>query len=237
MLGRFLEIGVPTPDIQASIAFYEALGFVQAVTGETWSHPYAVMTDGHLFLGLHAVGLTSPRLTYVQPDVRKHVDALESIGVAPAFAQLATDAFNELSFEAPPGVQVHMIEARTFSPPDSAVESGCGYFAEWGWPVRDFNGLGDYWERLGFVALSTETEPFPRLSVTSNGINFGFYRSRALRHPVLTFEDPAMSERIAALRARGFSFSDEMPDALDEEQNGVLIAPEGTRLLLLNTAE
>lgn len=238
MLGRFLEIGLPTTDIQASLAFYESLGFVQALTGETWTHPYAVVTDGHLFLGLHASGVPAPRLTYVQPDLSQHLASFEAAGVVPESLQLASDAFNELAFTAPGGIGVHVIEARTFSPPvDALAETACGYFAEWGWPVRAFDGLGEYWERLGFVALATLSEPFPRLSLTSSGINLGFYRSRALRHAVLTFEDAQMGERIAALEDKGFTFSDEMPDALDEELNGVLIAPEGTRLLLLNAAD
>lgn len=243
MLGRFLEIGIPTAQIQESIAFYEALGFVQALTGETWAHPYAVLTDGHVFLGLHGPGLyenglPGPRVTFVQPDLRRHVDSLERVGVAAESMQLATDAFNELSFAAPGGPRVHVIEARTFSPPADVIpESACGYFSEWGWPVRDFAGLGEFWEPLGFVALEPQDTPFPRMSLTSSGFNLGFYRSRALRQPVLTFEDAAMDERIAALRARGFAFSDEMPDALDDTHNGVLIAPEGTRLLLLNTAD
>ncbi|MET0988896.1 MAG: hypothetical protein ABW034_26210 [Steroidobacteraceae bacterium] len=237
MLGRYLEISIPTAQIQDSIAFYEALGFSQALTGETWTHPYAVLTDGRLFIGLHAAGGDGPRLTYVQQDLRRHVDELEHAGISAERLQLASDAFNELSFTAPPDVRVHLIEARTFSPPDLTSESACGYFSEWGWPVRDFAGLSDYWERLGFVALSSTNEPFPRMSVTSSGINLGFYRTRALRHPVLTFEDAGMGERIEALRARGFTFSDAMPDALDEQLNGVLIAPEGTRLLLLNTTD
>ena len=237
MLGRFLEIGVPVREIQESIAFYEALGFAQAVTGETWPHPYAVMTDGRLFLGLHASGLSGPRLTYGQPELRRPIDAFEALGIKPEVLQIASDAFNELSFTASPAVQVHLIEARTFSPPASVAPTACGYFAEWGWPVRDFSGLAQYWERLGFVALSTEDAPFPRLGLTSSAINLGFYRSRALRHPVLAFEDAAMGARIAQLKAKGFVFSDEMPDALNEELNGVLIAPEGTRLLLLNAAD
>ena len=236
MLGRFLEIGIPTPQIQESIAFYEALGFSQALTGETWTYPYAVLTDGRLFIGLHATGWNAPRLTYVQPELRRHVEVLEGMGITAESLQLASDAINELSFTTPPGDHVHLIEARTISPPAAATPAtACGYFSEWGWPVRDFSDLSDYWERMGFVALNTTNEPFPRMSLTSDAINLGFYRSRALRHPVLTFEDEAMGERIEALRTRGFTFSDEMPDALDEESNGVLIAPEGTRLLLLHT--
>jgi len=44
VLGRFLEIGVRAPDVPESLAFYESLGFVQASVGDTWSHPYAVVT-------------------------------------------------------------------------------------------------------------------------------------------------------------------------------------------------
>ena len=42
-----------------------------------------------------------------------------------------------------------------------------------------------------------------------------------------------MPQRLARLRDRGMKVSDEMPDTLAESGNGVLIAPEGTRLLLL----
>lgn len=237
MLGRFLEIGLPTPDIQASIAFYEALGFVQATTGETWSYPYAVLTDGHLMLGLHGARLTKPRLTFVQPDLRRHIDAITATGVTIEHIQLATDEFNEVSFAGIGDVPIHLIEARTFSPPhpDAAKESACGYFSEWGWPARDLDELPAFWEQLGFVCMEPEHEPFTRLSATSSTVNLAFYRSRALRQPVLTFEDDDMGARIEALRARGFTVSDEMPDVLDDLENGVLIAPEGTRLLLLRS--
>jgi hypothetical protein len=71
----------------------------------------------------------------------------------------------------------------------------------------------------------------------SDGVDLALYRTRALRQPVLTFEDSDMSQRLMRLRARGVQVSDEMPDTLDESRNGVLVAPEGTRLLLLSEAE
>src|SRR6185295_3090059 len=63
-LGRFLEISIGTRVIRESLEFYEALGFVQAAVSETWSHPYAVVTDGHLFIGLHGREMPSPSLTF-----------------------------------------------------------------------------------------------------------------------------------------------------------------------------
>ena len=53
VLGRFHEISIATADIRASVEFYESLGFTQAPTTDAWSHPYGVLTDGRLFIGLH----------------------------------------------------------------------------------------------------------------------------------------------------------------------------------------
>jgi hypothetical protein len=87
------------------------------------------------------------------------------------------------------------------------------------------------------VALDEETQPFPRTPLVGDGLDLALYRTRALRQPVLTFEDAGMAQRLTRLRARGMQVSDEMPDTLDESANGVLIAPEGTRLLLLTATD
>jgi hypothetical protein len=53
-----------------------------------------------------------------------------------------------------------------------------------------------------------------------------------LRRPVLTFSDPAMPERIAALRERGHRCVGRLPRGMDPRENALLEAPEGTWLLL-----
>jgi catechol 2,3-dioxygenase-like lactoylglutathione lyase family enzyme len=235
MLGRFLEISVHTPDIQESLAFYETLGFVQATVGETWSHPYAVVTDGHIYIGLHGRPCPPIALTYVQPELARHAPQLRNLGIEFDREHFDTESFNEASFADPHGLHVNVLEARTFSPPalEPGFQSTCGYFAELGVPVRDYTQGREFWEALGFVGMEPQSEPFARLALTSNGLNLGLYRSRALRQSVLTFEDNDMPERLARLRERKITVVDEMPDSLDAASNGVLIAPEGTRLLLL----
>ena len=52
-LGHFHELTLPTPDIRRSVEFYERLGFTQALTGDVWLHPYGVLTDGRIVVGLH----------------------------------------------------------------------------------------------------------------------------------------------------------------------------------------
>ncbi|HLS79873.1 MAG TPA: VOC family protein [Steroidobacter sp.] len=234
MLGRFLEIGVHAPDIQASLAFYESLGFIQAPVGESWPHPYAVVTDGRLFLGLHARPESGAVLTFASPQLTRRIERLEALGVSFEERVLGDDVFNHASFRDPTGLRVALLEARTFSPPPpGAVLTACGYFTEFAIPVRDVASVRAFWEPLGFVALEEEQQPFPRTSLTSDHLNLAFYRTRAFRTPLLTFEDPAMRERIARLRELGLTLTDEMPDGLDETANAVLIAPEGSRLLLL----
>jgi hypothetical protein len=238
MLGRFLEISLHTPAIQESLEFYERLGFVQAPVGETWPHPYAVVTDGRLFLGLHGSVVRSPALTFVLPELAHGVEQLRELGVSFDQERLGSDVFNQVGFRDPAGVSVNLLEARTFSPPQlDAVVTTCGYFSEFGVPVKDTETARSFWEPLGFVAMEEELKPLARTTLTSDRLNLAFYRTRVFRQPLLTFEDPNMRERLARLRERGFALSDEMPDSLDDSTNGVLIAPEGTRLLLLESAD
>lgn len=237
MLGRFLEISIHTPVIQASLAFYEALGFEQASVGETWPYPYAVVTDGRLFIGLHGGFVRSPALTFVLPELAHGIEQLKKIGIGFDQERLGDDVFNQACFTDPVGMSVNLLEARTFSPPSAATaaQTTCGYFTEFGIPVRDAEASRAFWEPLGFVALEEELRPFARTSLTSDLINLGLYRTRALRQPVLSFEDADMRERLTRLRERGFKLSDDMPDSLDEATNAILEAPEGTRLLLMQS--
>jgi hypothetical protein len=239
-LGRFLEISIGTPVIRESLEFYEALGLVQAAVGETWSHPYAVVTDGHLFIGLHGREIPSPSLTFVLPELHLGVSRLKERGVGFEEERFGDDVFNRAQLRDPGGLSVMLLEARTFSPPqlDAPIESACGYFSELGLPTRAAaDEARTFWESVGFVALDEEAQPFPRTPLVGDGLDLALYRTRSLRKPVLTFEDGEMTHRLTRLRARGIQVSDEMPDTLDEASNGVLIAPEGTRLLLLSATD
>jgi catechol 2,3-dioxygenase-like lactoylglutathione lyase family enzyme len=237
MFGRFLEISLYTPEIRESLAFYESLGFVQTGVGEVFKHPYAVVTDGRLFLGLHGEPVPSPALTFVMPKLMQGIDQLEQLGIEFEDLKLGNEVFNRATFRDPSGQCVNVVEARTFSPPqfDTQPLTTCGYFRELGLPAREPAPMRTFWESLGFVAWDEELEPFARTAITSDHLNLSLYRTRVFRQPLLTFEDRDMQERLARLKERGFQLSDEMPDSLDESCNAVVIAPEGTRLLLLKS--
>src|SRR5687767_5902516 len=117
MLGRFHEISIATNDIRASVEFYERLGFEHAATNDTWTHPYGVLTDGRLFVGLHEYSFPSPSITFVKPGIAQHAQQIAALGIELAFAKTAEDVFNEIGFTDPAGQMVTVLEARTYSPP------------------------------------------------------------------------------------------------------------------------
>lgn len=235
MLGRFLEVSVQTPDALESLEFYQRLGFSSAEVGETWSHPYGVVTDGRLAIGLHQYEFASPSLTFVKPDLWRHLEQFESLGVEFAFRKLGDHVFNEAGFRDPDELMVTLIEARTFSPParDPAEVSACGYFAEFGIPTRDPDRSKQFWERLGFVAVEEYANPFRRISLTSDFLDIGLYDTRELKRPVITFVDPEMPARITRIAKLGLEPSPRLPPVFDRDATALFIAPEGTPLLLL----
>jgi catechol 2,3-dioxygenase-like lactoylglutathione lyase family enzyme len=237
MLGRFLEVSIAAPDALESMQFYQRLGFTAAQVGDTWTHPYGVVTDGRLSIGLHQYEFQSPSLTFVKQDLGRHLEALERQGVAFEFRKLGENVFNEAGFRDPNGLMVTLLEARTFSPPaPECPESLCGYFHELGVPSRDLEQSRLFWERLGFVGMEATHEPFPRVSLTSDFVNVGLYDTRDLRQPVLAFVDADLPTRIARLAAAGIEPAP-LPPGLDRNSAALFIAPEGTPLLLMNDSQ
>jgi catechol 2,3-dioxygenase-like lactoylglutathione lyase family enzyme len=235
VLGQFHEISLETADIRASVEFYERLGFFQATTTDTWSHPYGVLTDGRLFLGLHQRRCNSPTLTFVHPNVVELVPKLEARGIALNVCHTGPEVFNEIGFRDPFGQAVSVLEARTFSPVTRgpAETSLCGYFDQLSLPVVKLEAGKEFWEPLGFVATEELGEPYVHLPLTSDHLNLAFHRPRTLDRPMLVFSDPDMPARLARIRALDVSFSDELPRGLDAHENALLESPEGTLLLLL----
>jgi len=234
VLGRFLEFSLATPDIQASLDFYTRLGFSQAEVGEAWSHPYAVVTDGRICLGLHQEAIPAPSITFVKPDLLKHLDALEKQGLKFEFRRLGNDVFNEVGWLDPSGQLIRLIEARTFSPSKrvGTDTSKCGYFLEIALPTPILDMSKAYWEEFGFVGIDETDDPLPHVSCTSDFIDLGLYDPAHLRRSTLRFEADDVGGTLARLAEIGISPTGEIPQPLRTMPAAVLIAPEGTPILL-----
>jgi hypothetical protein len=234
MLGRFLEVSLHAPDILESFHFYERLGFTSAPVGETWSHKYAVVTDGRIPLGLHEFEFASPALTYVKPELVSGLDSLERSGIEFAFRKLGEDRFNEAGFVDPNGLMITLLEARTYSPPARRAEeiSALGWFEEFVIPVAALEPAQAFWERIGFVTTGEGSEPFPHLSLTSDHLNIGLYLTRELRAPTLVFSNDDVPGCVARLKDLGIAAEARLPRSLRAGEHALFLAPEGTALLV-----
>jgi catechol 2,3-dioxygenase-like lactoylglutathione lyase family enzyme len=235
VLGRFHEVSIATADIRESVEFYERLGFTQAATTDTFSHPYGVLTDGRIFLGLHQRRFPGPALTFVHEGIETFADELEARGIVLDFRHVGPDVFNDLGFQDPMGQHVLVLEARTYSPVTRRPEqtSLCGYFTEYSLPTTRFDDAKAFWEPLGFVATEEPDAPYAHLPLTSDHLDIAFHQPRTLDRQMLVFRDPGMRERLVQLRALGLKESGELPRGLPTAANALIEAPEGTAILLL----
>ncbi|HET7922325.1 MAG TPA: hypothetical protein VFM15_06185 [Gammaproteobacteria bacterium] len=222
MLGEFLEISIATTDILAAIRFYERLGFRQAPVGEIWQHPYAVLSDGRIALGLHKYSFPSPALTFVLPELRAQLDAFEQAGIAFAFRKLAENEFNEAGFYSPDRQMVTLLEARTYSPLHDAGASGCGYFLEYRMPSSDCTVGCGFWETLGLVTTAVQARP-AQAQLARSGLNLGLHERGGVPQLVFVNEQPAALT--ALLDARDIPFRQE-PD-YDGAPSVCIAAPDG----------
>lgn len=233
MLGRFLEFSITTPDIRSSLDFYCRLGFSQAQVGEAWTHPYAVLTDGRICLGLHQELALAPSITFVKPDLLKHLDTLERSGVKFEFRHLGNDVFNEVGWLDPAGHLIRLVEARTFSPSKRKTvdTSLCGYFVEIALPTPSRDVSKSYWEQFGFVGMDEPGAVLPHVSCTSDTVDIGLYEPSHLRQPTLLFEVDHVGKALARLDAIGVT-PGRVPAPLRPMSAALLMAPEGTPIIL-----
>jgi catechol 2,3-dioxygenase-like lactoylglutathione lyase family enzyme len=236
VLGRFLEFSIATPDIRASLDFYSRLGFSQAQVGEAWTHPYAVVTDGRIYLGLHQEFVPAPAVTFVKPDLLRHSSALERLGLQFEFRRLGNDVFNELGWLDPSGHLIRLVEARTFSPSKRLASdtSLCGYFLEIALPAASRDEAKDFWEKFGFVGIEEPDAPLPHVSCTSDSVDIGLYEPAHLLAPTLLFETGDVAGTLARLADVGVLPTGQVPLPLRQRPATALMAPEGTPILVVS---
>jgi hypothetical protein len=232
MLGRFLELSVHTEDILESLGFYKALGFAELEIGDTWTHKYAVVSDGDICIGLHDREFDSPAMTFVHQDLAPHARSMADHGFEFSVLRVDWDVFNELAFSDVDGNTIAMIEARTFSPPaDDSPASACGQFFELSIPARDAMRAGLFWAPIAPRILSVREEPTTHMRFLAGGISLGLSESIALETASLSFKCEDRKSLAHEVERHGLR-QKKCPGF--EGAFSMLQAPEGTRLYLFD---
>ncbi len=223
--GKFLEVCVPTADILRSLEFYRRLGFTELPTGDIRPWHYAVVTDGHIAIGLHAGGFDEPALAFVRPNLARQVRALEEAGHRFELRRLGPDEFHEAALRGPDGHRVLMMEARTFSPGgetggDLPLVGRCG---EVTLACHDREATRSFFEAAGFLPTEEATAEVVRLHTP--GILVGLREAPRSTAAILRFTAADTARRRSALAALELR-------PVSRAEGEVLLAPEGTRLVL-----
>ena len=238
LLGIFHEISIAVSDVRAAVEFYERLGFTQATTTDAFAHPYGVLTDGRLFIGLHQRPGPSPILTFVRPGIAASLAAFAAAGIELTSCHVGDEVFNEIAFTDPAGHTIAVLEARTYSPVARVLTDAslCGDFAEVSLPAGDFAAAREFWEPLGFVAADEVPAPYPHLPLISDHLDLAFHQPGFSARPLLVFRDAAIRSRIERLRELGLAVGSAPVQAAGNAAGAVssrLESPDGTTLLLL----
>lgn len=228
--GRFLEFSVRTPDILDSLGFYKTLGFTELDTADVYDHKYTVVSDGDLNVGLHDREMSSPRVTFVQPDLARHARSMADHGFDIRRMVLDEDLFNELELVDRDGNAVSMLEARTFYASNEEEENSvCGDWFEMTMPVRDAMRAARFWAPIARNVVDVREEPTTHMRFEAGGAALGLSESIALDGPSLCFrcDDP---EALVTVAERAGIPIENYPGF--EGAFAKIRAPEGTSLYL-----
>lgn len=228
--GRFLEFSVRTTDILDSLGFYKTLGFTELDTADVYDHKYAVVSDGDLNIGLHELEISSPRVTFVQPDLAKHARSMADHGFDIRRMVLDEDLFNEVELADNDGNTVSMLEARTFyAAGEEEEDSACGEWFEVTMPVRDTMRAARFWAPIARNVVDVREEPTTHMRFEGGGAALGLSESIALDSPSLCFKCYNPEELVNITERAGIDLEN-YPGF--EGAFAKIKAPEGTALFL-----
>ena len=128
------------------------LGFQECAVGDIYDYHYAVVTDGRVFIGLHSAGIEDICLTFVRPELSLHIKELQALGLDVSDIYRGDECFHQLILHDPAGLQVRLIEARTFSPSVEDRAPLTGQIRNLGISARYPDEARDFWQHGGFSA-------------------------------------------------------------------------------------
>jgi hypothetical protein len=224
---QFLELSIPAPDVQESLAWYQTLGFSELPTTDAHSRRYGVVSIGNFCIGLYGENLDSPGLTFVRRNLANYVRSRQEAGQEFEQTQLGIDAFHEARQRDPDGTLAILLEARTFSP--GHTQTGLlaiGDLLNVALPCMDNGDSLRFWQGYGFIGVENSANAAVELHT-----------------PGLTLELAAGTRQLT-LRLQPADFAAcmrllERNHSLKAFATGVsrgveLTAPEGTRIQFLD---
>jgi len=221
ILGEITALTITTPDLDASFAYYQKLGFTEVFRAD-WPFPWIQITDSALLIMLRKDPKPYLALTYYVQHIDTVVADLEQKGITFTLRPKADDMIQRYIFRSPDGLNISLVlivdgfyqptgptmlkmNQQDYFNPETYPNKVCGMFGELAHPVKDLQASIAYWKPLGFEPLSTFTSPYP-WAILSDGISvIGLHQTTQFTMPAITYFAADSKYKIDALKAAGLT--------------------------------
>ncbi len=232
VFGQFLELSIPTDDIQESLNFYRKLGFSELSVNDIRTGHYGVVTDGRITIGLHGDGINEPALSFVKSDVASYLQHVRPDGEELSFSHLDTEHFHEIGVYTPDGHLLIIMEARTFSRANlselpipltgRAVEISLG--------SHNISNAAIYWTDAGFLANGDAEDDTAagKIELLAPGLQLGIYANLRAGQTALRFAPDDFTTTLDY-------FARTAIEVCRTNDGCYLTSPEGIRLYIVDT--
>ena len=227
---QFIELSIPAPDVQESLAWYQELGFSELPTTDTLAQHYGVITNGQFCIGLHGDDLDQAGLTFVRRELARYVHDMVAAGHEFERTSLGIDSLHEARRRDRDGTLAILLEARTFSPGHTATDPlAIGDLLHIALPCMEVSDTLEFWQGYGFIGVENTANGTvelhtPGLTVALTAGN----RQLTLRFQPKDFPVCiALLENRYTLRSVNTVFG----------RGAEFTAPEGTRIQLLDRSD
>ncbi len=221
ILGEITAFTITTTDLEKSLACYKKLGFKELFRAD-WPFPWIQITDGVVLIMLRKDAKPYLALTYYVKDITTVTTDLEKKGIKFEMKPKKTDPVKRWllrspdglaislvniieGFSQPPGPGMLQMNPEDYFKPEKYVNKTCGLFGELAHAVADLEKSIEFWQLLGFKALSRFTSPYPWAIITDGLAIVGLHQTKEFNYPAITYFASDMPAKIAALKKDGLT--------------------------------
>ena len=243
-LGEISALTIATPDLEASLRYYQKLGFKEIFRMD-FPFPWIQITDEALLIMLRKSDDPYLALTYYSGEAEKIANELEKKGISFISKPKDSDMVKRFLFQSPDGLNISLVaiaegfrrpggttmltmNQADYFKPETYTNKTAGMFGELAHPVTNLDESIAFWEKLGFQVLSKFASPYP-WAIISDGLSVvGLHQSKHFSYPAITFFASDMKDKIEALKSQGLENFKEMSGP----SNIVLTTPEQQHVFL-----
>lgn len=232
-LGTSLEVSLSVKSLPEALEFFNRLGFRKFNDPYDDPHPWIILSDGVIHLGLHQETLPSPSLVYFSDRFAECAAHLEQLGIPLVHRMESDGRVLALGFEDPNGQAVGVVDlmGQEIPAPVGPTELPIGKFGEYSIPTADLSRSVAFWKQFGFDG-QTYDQPYPWGILSDGLITIRLHQTDQFHQKTLSYFAKDMPERIRALREEGI-----VPTWEGKNEQGVVVnaqikSPDGQPLYL-----